>query len=253
MGCQLHVSNLPDSASERSLAAYFASCGEVSEVRIVVARATAQSQSFALITMKTERAAEHAVKSLDGSVLEGRALRVCVMQGRVLALQGQKAARFPPGLRARVGSSSTGAAAVDLNAGGETAVAKPRAERVARLVPDSGRGRREAGRGTGDTMMTTRITQQFRERHNMRYELDCSGVPLIVRVFFPNAGASASTWRIEAMTSDATGSPVAQAHAASRAEALQMIAEAWHETMPPTSSKLDWTGIAEAMTAVRAL
>ena len=97
-----------------------------------------------------------------------------------------------------------------------------------------------------------RITQQFRERHNMTYELDCGGAPLVVRVF-PLQGAPA-TWRIEARATDASDAVVATATASSPAVALERVAEWWRDNAAPRAlAPLDWNAIAEAMTAVRAL
>lgn len=97
---------------------------------------------------------------------------------------------------------------------------------------------------------SVRITQQFRERRNMTYEFDCSGVPLVLRVFFPENAPDAN-WRIEACSSNNIPATPVSASASSKALALQSIAENWRETMP--RSVLDWDGVAKAMTSVRAL
>ena len=83
--------------------------------------------------------------------------------------------------------------------------------------------------------VTVRITQQFRERNSMTYELDCSGVPLVLRVFFPVAD-SESCWRIEARTGHPLQGLEASASASSRAEAFQTIARDWHLTLPSAAS-----------------
>jgi hypothetical protein len=97
---------------------------------------------------------------------------------------------------------------------------------------------------------SVRITQQFRERRNMTYELDCSGVPLVLRIFFPENAPDAS-WRIEACTGNTVPASSVSASASSKALALQGIAQNWREAMP--RSVLDWDGVAKAMTSVRAL
>lgn len=97
---------------------------------------------------------------------------------------------------------------------------------------------------------SVRITQQFRERRNMTYELDCSGVALVLRVFFPE-NAPDSDWRIEACAGNSEPASSISASASSKALALKNIAQNWRETMP--RAVLDWDGIAQAMTLVRAI
>ena len=99
---------------------------------------------------------------------------------------------------------------------------------------------------------SVQITQQFRGRLNMTYELDCCGVPLVLRVFFPE-DAGDRNWRIEACASDRDPALQMSASAASKAQALRDIAQNWRETMPTPLSNLDWNGIAQAMTSVRAI
>ena len=102
--------------------------------------------------------------------------------------------------------------------------------------------------------ISVRITQQFRERNNMTYELDCSGTPLVVRVFFPAVGADTdASWRIEACAGHPLQAVTAGASGLSRAEAFQSIARDWHLAMPSAASDLDWNGIARVLAAVRAI
>ncbi|MFZ5896402.1 MAG: hypothetical protein ACOY0T_35440 [Myxococcota bacterium] len=86
----------------------------------------------------------------------------------------------------------------------------------------------------------------------MTYELDCSGVRVVLRVFFPEDAPDAN-WRIEACAGQGVPAPQLSASASSRAQALQNIAQNWGETMPLSVSNLDWDGIAQAMTSVRAI
>ena len=86
----------------------------------------------------------------------------------------------------------------------------------------------------------------------MTYELDCCGVPLVLRVFFPK-DTSDPQWRIEAFAGSSVPASLASASATSKAQALQQIAQNWREAMPPPASNLDWNGVAQAMTAVRGI
>lgn len=98
-----------------------------------------------------------------------------------------------------------------------------------------------------------RITQQFREAHNMTYELECSGAQLIVRVF-PLGGEAPTEWRVEARASRAADAAVASATGPSRAVALERVAESWRDNATTRDAgTFDWNAVAQAMTAVRAL
>jgi hypothetical protein len=99
-----------------------------------------------------------------------------------------------------------------------------------------------------------KITQQFRERANMAYELDCAGTKLTVRVFPIETTSSHDQWRIDARTTDAADAVVATATAPTRAQAFHEVATWWRANgvlrrLPP----LDWEAIARAMASVRAL
>jgi hypothetical protein len=108
------------------------------------------------------------------------------------------------------------------------------------------------GAAEAEDKRAVRIAQQFREAHNMTYELDCFGTPLIVRVF-PLDGATVE-WRIEARTSDAPDAVVATATAPTREEALRSVAQRWQDHRAlHVLPNVDWDAIAQAMTAVRAL
>lgn len=109
-----------------------------------------------------------------------------------------------------------------------------------------------AGEKRGEDKPTVRITQQFRESHNMTYELDCSGTALILR-FFPLTD-DAGEWRIEARTTDATDATIATATAPTRAEALARVAEWVRSNVGDHAlGRCDWPAIATALSGVRAI
>lgn len=70
-----------------------------------------------------------------------------------------------------------------------------------------------------------KVMQQFRERANMTYDLDCAGMPLTVRMF-PIDG---DTWRIEARSTDAVDAAVIIASAVTRRDALGAVLKDWNE------------------------
>ena len=76
MGSTLYVGNLPSGSSADSVRARFAQCGEVADVSVVGDRETRRTRNFALVTMKTEAEAKHAMAELDGLLVDGRALHV---------------------------------------------------------------------------------------------------------------------------------------------------------------------------------
>lgn len=98
-----------------------------------------------------------------------------------------------------------------------------------------------------------RVTSQFRELHNMTYELDCAGIPLVVRVFFATEDGPGAHFRAEARATHVHGFSEASATAPSRAQALESIARSWHETAAPAVASIDWNGVKRAMTTVRAI
>ncbi len=109
-----------------------------------------------------------------------------------------------------------------------------------------------AGSLVSEKKRAVRITQQFREARNMTYELDCSGAPLILRIF--PLGGEPSEWRIEARASHAEDAVVASATAPSRTMALDRVAEWWRDNASARALQpFDWPAIAQAMTEVRAI
>ena len=218
MSAALYVGNLPFDVNPSELRAWFEQCGEVKDVRLVEPGESGRARGFAVVIMHLESSAALAIQRLDGSILEGRALSVTRMEGRALAWGGAPVKERPKlddSTSAFIGSERRSEAA------------KARA-----LV---------------------RVQQQFRERTNMTYELDCSGTPLVVRVFFPAGDRPVeSRWRVDAHT--LPGSPVSSASASSRALALELLARSWHDQdAERVPTKLDWDGVVSAMAAVRAI
>ena len=113
---------------------------------------------------------------------------------------------------------------------------------------------REPGRTRNKTreLPPVRITQQFRESRNMTYELECSGVSLVLRFFYPIPDGP-NEWRIEARAGQLEDGGVATASARSRKLALEGIAGCWDASVPKAVAGVDWKAVNEALTAVRAL
>lgn len=239
----LYVGNLPAEANAAALRAHFREYGEVSDVRVVGDAESIASRRFALVTMASPKAAARAVARSNGAFLEGRELRVSVLEGHVLPgtrSEPQKATERPL------------TAPVPLRAPVTRAEVRERERERERERPERAPGGRRGDEASKEKP-AVRITQQFRERHNMTYELDCSGTALVVRVFFPTDGPGAE-WRIEASAAGAEGHDLASAAALSREQALQRVAQHWQEAdASPARTKLDWAAVAQAMAAVRAI
>jgi RNA recognition motif-containing protein len=76
MNKKLYVGNLAFDTTEDSIRTAFAAFGEVSEVKLMLDRETGRSRGFSFVTMGSPEAAQKALTSMSGTMLDGRALRV---------------------------------------------------------------------------------------------------------------------------------------------------------------------------------
>ena len=72
----IFIGNLDLNATEEQLRTLFATHGTVESVTIVKDRDTGQPRGFAFVEMTQAGEAQSAISSLDGTLLNGRALRV---------------------------------------------------------------------------------------------------------------------------------------------------------------------------------
>ena len=82
MNTKLYVGNLPYSATENELQTLFAQHGPVTEVNLMLDRATGRPRGFAFVTMATEEGAKAATEALNGKEWGGRPLTVNVARPR---------------------------------------------------------------------------------------------------------------------------------------------------------------------------
>lgn len=82
MSTRIYVGNLPYNATDEQLSQLFTPYGDVSEVSVVIDRATGQSKGFAFVQMEDDAAARSAIAGVNGTVLDGRAIRVSEAQAR---------------------------------------------------------------------------------------------------------------------------------------------------------------------------
>lgn len=80
--CRLFVGGLSWSIGEEQLRAAFAPFGEVSDAVVVNDRATGRSRGFAFVTMRDRKDAANAMRELNGSEIDGRAVVVNVATER---------------------------------------------------------------------------------------------------------------------------------------------------------------------------
>lgn len=76
MSNRLYVGNLSFNTDEGTLQDAFSRFGDVSEVKVVTDRETGRSRGFAFVTMAEPNAARNAIAQMDGSMVDGRNLRV---------------------------------------------------------------------------------------------------------------------------------------------------------------------------------
>jgi hypothetical protein len=98
------------------------------------------------------------------------------------------------------------------------------------------------------------ITNQFRDRRGMVYDLKCEGARLTVQVTPRVSSADPGEWHVEARTAHTPESLVIAEWGPTRADALREVGRAWVREAPshglPT---FDWEAVAQVLTAVRAL
>jgi RNA recognition motif-containing protein len=79
---KIYVGNLPFSSTEADLKNVFGRHGAVASVNIIMDRETGRPRGFAFVEMEEARAADDAIRALDGSDLGGRSIKVNEAQGR---------------------------------------------------------------------------------------------------------------------------------------------------------------------------
>jgi hypothetical protein len=106
-----------------------------------------------------------------------------------------------------------------------------------------------------DDESAIRITQQFRSRDTMVYDLRGGAGRLTLRISGRGGGDGPPTeWRIEASTSSSPDAVVVGEGGATRAEALRAVGRSWDEKRFANQlPSFDWESVARAMAAVRAI
>ena len=76
MSKKLYVGNLPFSATDSDLRELFEPHGAIASVNVIMDRETGRARGFAFVEMEEAGDADNAIRSLDGSDMGGRSLRV---------------------------------------------------------------------------------------------------------------------------------------------------------------------------------
>lgn len=99
-----------------------------------------------------------------------------------------------------------------------------------------------------------RITNQFRKRDAMVYDLSCDEVRLTLEISFREGDHGREQWNVEAFARQAPERPTVNDSGETRHDALRAVARAWVDKHGvygfPT---LDWDAVAAALLAVQAL
>jgi RNA recognition motif-containing protein len=89
---KLYVGSLQYSTTESELRALFKEFGDINELSLAKDRHTGESKGFAFIEMKRNADADKAIKALNGSVFQGRNIKVNQAQPKT------KRTRWRPGM-----------------------------------------------------------------------------------------------------------------------------------------------------------
>lgn len=76
MSSRLYVGNLSYDTDTETLRQAFSSSGEVTDAHVVTDRESGRSRGFGFVTMATEDQAKKAIETMNGSMIDGRAIRV---------------------------------------------------------------------------------------------------------------------------------------------------------------------------------
>jgi len=93
----IYVGNIPRETSEAELRELFVTHGEVSTVNLIRDKYTNMVKGFAFVEMPNKTEAESAIKSLDGTMFNGRALTVNPAKPKTESSSSSKPRRYKTG------------------------------------------------------------------------------------------------------------------------------------------------------------
>jgi hypothetical protein len=99
-----------------------------------------------------------------------------------------------------------------------------------------------------------RITNQFRKRQAMVYDLTCDEVRLTIEVTARDNEDGLGEWSVGAHARQSPEKPTIDEPGTTRSDALRAVARAWAAKQGGFGfPALDWDAVAEALLAVRAI
>ena len=72
----IHIGNLSFNTTEENLRSAFEEFGTIENARIIMDKATGKSKGFGFVEMEDDEKAGKAIKAMNGSILDGRKIRV---------------------------------------------------------------------------------------------------------------------------------------------------------------------------------
>ncbi len=78
----IYVSNLSFAIRDEDLKGFFAEYGEVTSAKVIMDKLTSRSKGFGFVEMADDAAAQKAIAELDGSMADGRSIKVSVAKPR---------------------------------------------------------------------------------------------------------------------------------------------------------------------------
>lgn len=82
MSTKLYIGNLSFSTVEEQVRDAFAEFGRVTSVSLIIDRATGRSRGFGFVEYDSPDSAQQAIDSMNGAMLDGRALTVNIARDR---------------------------------------------------------------------------------------------------------------------------------------------------------------------------
>lgn len=98
-----------------------------------------------------------------------------------------------------------------------------------------------------------RITNQFRSKGGMVYDMRFHGERLTVVVTPRSGEENGGDWRVEARAGGRPEEDTIERWGATRIDALRAVGGAWTEQLAGRLPQFDWDAVAKVLTAVRAV
>jgi hypothetical protein len=101
-------------------------------------------------------------------------------------------------------------------------------------------------------LSSARITDQFRDKHGMVYDLKCQALRITISIAPSLSGDG--TWSTEAIAKQSPDRPAAKGVGASRGQALRAAEDDWRSRGEAAGfPTIDWDAVREALATVRAI